>query len=374
MTGAPTIALRVRDIACMEGSKVLTTVSAGTAVSIIGETDGWYKVKVGDVVGWMGSSLMKVTNGSATVADKVVAEPAPAIAVVSADLGKKTMVGILESDYKKIDGGNKTLIKRLKDKVLLRVQKGGETWYVEKDGKLSRVKMYSKNMFKRAVEEKAAPKKESAKEEAVLGAAGTITLTGEALPGGVKITWNITGDGSKGFKFVKSEEINPEYPGDSAEYIDANTRTITRYGLSAKTYHFRVCRYTGNGCDTYSNDLELTIPASTTTETSSKYQLVENEIQVTAKVLPGAVQLNWSKRTSDGFQGYKVVRSLTNADPSYPSDSYLQYITDRETLSFVDGEALQGKTYFYRICSLESNSPVTCGNVVKAAAGYFNWK
>jgi hypothetical protein len=371
MTGAPAVGLRVRDIACMEGSKVLTVVSAGTAVKIIGETDGWYKVKIGDTVGWMGASLMNVTSGEAKSSDKELKENAIEVKTVKeanapVELGKKSMIGILEKDYKLVEKGNADLVKRLKDKVLLRVQKSGETWYVEKDGKLSRVKMHKKNEFKRLVDAKKEVKKEE-KKQTTLGSAGTIVLIGEALPGGVKLAWNISGDGSKGFKLVKSTEANPEYPGDAAEYIDANTRSITRYGLSTKTYHFRVCRYTGNGCDTYSNDLELTIPAGEKSETSSKYQSVEGELKVEAAVLPGAVALSWTKRTSDTFQGYKVVRSTSNADLSYPTDSYIEYLPNRESLTHIDGEAIPGKTYYYRICALEGG-PVTCGNVVKIVA------
>lgn len=368
MTGAPTVGLRVRSIACMEGSSILTVVPAGTSVKIIGETDGWYKVKVGDTVGWMGATLIKVTSGSSNASDKVVKEKTEQVSDV---IGKKSLIGILEKDYKKIEKGDKELAKRLSDKVLLRVQKAGETWYVEKDGKLKRVKMHNKNEFKlwkETAKEIKKVVKEEEKKESTLGAAGSIVLIGETLPGGVKLAWNISGDGSQGFKLVKSTEANPEYPGDSAEYIDANTRSITRYGLSAKTYHFRVCRYTGNGCDAYSNNLELTIPAGEKVETSSKYQSIDGELKVEAAVLPGAVALSWTKRTSDSFQGYKVVRSTSNADLSYPSDSYIEYLPNRESLTFIDGEAIPGKTYYYRICAIENGAPVTCGNVVKIVA------
>jgi uncharacterized protein YgiM (DUF1202 family) len=367
MTGKPTVGLRIRDVACMEGSKVLTVVPAGTAVNIVAETDGWYKVEWNDHVGWMGATLIDVTNSNAATAEKKT--------IVTEDVTlKKSLLGIAEKDFSLIQKKNKALTDRLKDKVLLRVQKGGETWYVEKDGTLSQVKMIKKGEFKRLKdaakevkkEVKEEVKKEEKKEQA-LGAAGAISLTGEVLPGGVKLSWTISGDGSKGFKLVKSTEANPEYPGDSAEFIDGNTRTITRYGLSGgKTYHFRVCRYTGNGCDAYSNNLQLTIPA-TEKETSFKYQST-GELKLEAAVLPGAVALSWTKSTLEKFEGYKVVRSSSNADPSYPTDGYVDYLPERGTLAFIDGTAIPGKSYYYRICALESGSPASCGNVVKITA------
>lgn len=377
MSGKPTVGLRMRDIACMEGSKVLTVLPAGTAISIIGETDGWYKVKHGEYVGWMGASLIQVTGGEAKSSDKVVKESSTEknAAPAAVELGKKSMVGILEKDYKLVEKGNADLLKRLKDKVLLRVQKSGETWYVEKDGKLTRVKMYNKNEFKRwnevkkEVKEVKTEEKKEEKKPTTLGAPGNIILIGEALPGGVKLAWNISGDGAMGFKVVKSTEPNPEYPGDSAEYMDAKTLSVTRYGLSGgKTYHFRVCRYTGNGCDVYSNNLTLTIPTAEQKETSGKYQPADGELKLEVAALPGAVALSWSKRTSSNFEGYKVVRSLTNSDPSYPTDGYVEYLPNRDTLTHIDGTAVPGKTYYYRICSIESGSPVACGNVVKVVA------
>lgn len=253
--GVPTVGLRVRDIACMEGSVVLTTVAAGTEVQIIGETDGWYKVKVGDVTGWMGASLMRVTSEGTVKAAK---EPQAKITI-----DKKIVVGILEKDFEKI-AKDKALQKRLKEKVLLRVQKKGETWYMEKDGTLSRVKMYGKSEFKRIK-----------------------TVTEE-----------------------KKEKVEAKTP----------------------------------------------------------FTITQDELALAVKTLPGAASLTWTKRTTDGFNGYKIVRSSTNEDPSYPNDGYVEYIPDRDTLSFIDGTAIPGKTYYYRICAREKEGPATCGNVVKVVA------
>lgn len=144
--GVPSVGLRVRDIACMERSKVLTTVAAGTEVQIIGETDGWYKVKVDGQIGWMGASLMEIKSSKETKREALIEKKE---SMKTAEVGKKMMVGILERDYKNLEAGNKALTARLRDKVLLRVQKKGETWYMDKDGTLARVKMVGKNEFKR---------------------------------------------------------------------------------------------------------------------------------------------------------------------------------------------------------------------------------
>lgn len=73
--GEVTTGMFVRDVACMEGSKVLTTVPVGEVVKVIAETDGWYKVQTsGGVIGWAGQWLLtktdKAFDGTTTTASK----------------------------------------------------------------------------------------------------------------------------------------------------------------------------------------------------------------------------------------------------------------------------------------------------------------
>ncbi|MFZ5364741.1 MAG: SH3 domain-containing protein [Patescibacteria group bacterium] len=57
----------VRNNPCMEGTTILTTVPQGSVIKIIGETDGWYKVKLSDgTIGWVGARLMSLTDKQIT--------------------------------------------------------------------------------------------------------------------------------------------------------------------------------------------------------------------------------------------------------------------------------------------------------------------
>jgi len=61
--GEVTTGMFVRDVACMDGSKVLTTVPVGQVVKVIAETDGWYKVQTKDgLIGWVGQWLLTQTS------------------------------------------------------------------------------------------------------------------------------------------------------------------------------------------------------------------------------------------------------------------------------------------------------------------------
>ena len=54
-------ALNVRETASTSAT-VLKKLTNGTTVSILEETNGWYKVKVEDVTGWVSSDYVTVNN------------------------------------------------------------------------------------------------------------------------------------------------------------------------------------------------------------------------------------------------------------------------------------------------------------------------
>ncbi|MFH1286587.1 MAG: SH3 domain-containing protein [Candidatus Magasanikbacteria bacterium] len=57
----------VRDNACMDGTSIIETVSGGTVIEVIGETDGWYKVRTPEGrTGWTGARLMEITSAALT--------------------------------------------------------------------------------------------------------------------------------------------------------------------------------------------------------------------------------------------------------------------------------------------------------------------
>lgn len=77
LSAVVTTGARVRDTACMTGSTVLTTLPVGAQVTIIAETDGWYKVRTAaGTEGWVGQWLLK----PGAVAAPVVPTPIPTVA------------------------------------------------------------------------------------------------------------------------------------------------------------------------------------------------------------------------------------------------------------------------------------------------------
>lgn len=170
-TATVTTGARVRDVACMEGSTVLTTLGVGTKVALIAETDGWYKVKTNDgKTGWVGQQLVNVTQShydapvTPTPAETTTAT-APAASrlrgyillrvekngeawyvspsgiryymkdgATAYQMMRSFGLGMTEADYAKLQVGNGPFIDKLRGKIVLRVQAHGEAYYIHPNG------------------------------------------------------------------------------------------------------------------------------------------------------------------------------------------------------------------------------------------------
>ncbi len=120
----------------------------------------------------------------------------------------------------------------------------------------SKVKSEKKKEYKK--EEKKEEKKNNENQN-TSDDVDSITLTADNSG---KVTWDVDGYSSKGFKLVWSKNENPTYPtrsGDKYNYFSSpNTdeATITAFDGSGK-YYVRVCEYLGGACGVYSNQVAV---------------------------------------------------------------------------------------------------------------------
>lgn len=183
-SGSISSAVFMRDHACVAGTAVLSTLSAGTAVRVIGFTDGWYRVEANGGRGWVGQQFV---NTSASKTGKVwstydgymqelpsvkpgTPTPTPTAVRVDAALvsrlsgyillqtqahgeawylnpvgGKRYYMkdgqvayqmmrsfglGVSEADYAKIAADNWTIKNRVRGRIVLRAQAHGEAYYI----------------------------------------------------------------------------------------------------------------------------------------------------------------------------------------------------------------------------------------------------
>ncbi|PIQ67869.1 hypothetical protein CO173_03135 [Candidatus Uhrbacteria bacterium CG_4_9_14_3_um_filter_41_35] len=115
--GTVTTGVRVRDVACMDGSAVVTTLPVGESLTITGETDGWWRVKTANgLEGWAGSWLIEVTDQTqGFTATEPIETQTQTQTQTNALVKPKTSVNLTE---------------RLRGHILLQVENHGEAWYV----------------------------------------------------------------------------------------------------------------------------------------------------------------------------------------------------------------------------------------------------
>ncbi len=190
---------------------------------------------------------------------------------------------------------------------------------------------------------------------------GSISASGSADGGGILISWNPANlDVSQGFKVAFSKSnANPSYGVDNAKYVDANARSLYFPFTDGKTYYFRVCRYTGGGCDTYSNAVSVVAPYVNPVSVSS-ISLVNNG------VVGNTVNISWTTDGNAGY-GFKVVWG-PNANPTYPNgagEQYHYYSNSNANSDSITGVA--GQTIHIRVCAYNQGTCSAYSNDIEVA-------
>lgn len=129
-TGTINSGVNLRNKACMEGSSVVGTLSGGTSVKVLAHNDGWYQVSANGVTGWLWGSFVSV-NASPTGVVKSYwdydAMHAGERTEVTKTETEKTEYE--KTEYRSAAAAK--VYDRVKGHILLQVEKHGEAWYVD---------------------------------------------------------------------------------------------------------------------------------------------------------------------------------------------------------------------------------------------------
>lgn len=169
-----------------------------------------------------------------------------------------------------------------------------------------------------------------------------ITLTGIIDVNTVNLSWDGNFTSAKGYKVVRSSEINPVYPGNEYHYLSDPNDDSDIWTLSTGTHYFRVCEYLGGSCGTYSNNLEITITAEPAEDSNGSINLTGYYDSANGKVY-----LNWTVNDMTCPKGFKIVKD-TSANPVYPGNDY-HYKSSPDTRSDY-WAGLGSGTYNFRVC------------------------
>ncbi len=89
---------------------------------------------------------------------------------------------------------------------------------------------------------------------------------------------------------------------------------------------------------------------------------IPETISLTTTNSCNSIQIDWSKYTDQTIDGYKLLRSTTDSELTYPEDGYYQYLSGQSTISYTDTNIAQGQGYYYRIGAYKSGSIVAYSN------------
>ena len=68
--------------------------------------------------------------------------------------------------------------------------------------------------------------------------------------------------------------------------------------------------------------------------------------------------------SNEDFQFYKVVRSASNTNPSYPNDPVIASSSNRSYSNYIDKTVAPTRTYHYKVCAVQRLNKISCGNKV----------
>lgn len=173
-------------------------------------------------------------------------------------------------------------------------------------------------------------------------AAASVKLVGTTYDTGVKLSWKLSNvSAPNGFKIVKSLSANPTYGKDDAVYVKSGTSSYAWKLKDGKTYHFRVCIYSGEGCSLYSNNITVTAPVYVAPDPTGT--------PVLSKVSGNDVSWTLDGKSPDGF---KLVWS-TNSAPVYPGNDYEYYGSDARSGTIAPKDS---SPYYVRVCTYKSGT------------------
>jgi len=389
-TGQAKTSVRVRSLACMDGSVVLTTLQSGEKVNVLYKTDGWYKVKTANgTMGWVGENYINESNGEVTettsTPDSNLTQKLKGYIVLAVEkkgeayylndegyafylkdgdtayeVMRKLGLGISNENWEKIvNNSDYNLRNKLKGKIILAVEKNGEAYYISpknlkvyylqngasafevlrKEGLGIANKDLLKLSKKEITEYKKTVKKSSSSASSN-SANGSITLSTRVDGNKVYLSWSANGfTSTNGYKVVMSEKINPIYPGNEYHYLSDSSAKSDEWEIAKNgTYYFRVCEYLGGKCGVYSSNEKVVISSGANNDGS---------ISLSGEVNGDSVNLNWSLKEMTSSMGFKVVVSKSE-NPVYPGNEY-HYFSDKNIRNDKWSDLSAG-TYYFRVC------------------------
>jgi hypothetical protein len=195
---------------------------------------------------------------------------------------------------------------------------------------------------------------------------GPMQLQSASGIGKVKLTWSTYGgDGFGYYKIVRSTDATVSWPMGAGDTLigaigDPYQNWFKDFPPCGTTFFYAVFAVSGGD--------HQKLAASNTVSAAAHCEEVKEPppphpdptvLGFTLTLVEGGVALEWEMCTGDGFIAYKIVRSQTNPDPTFPLNAGTELATvvgNSSVTSWTDTNVMSGQTWFYRVVSVGSDA------------------
>lgn len=206
----------------------------------------------------------------------------------------------------------------------------------------------------------------------------TAALTLSVLPSEradkVQLGWSAySGAGFSYYKVVRSHDASATWPASGDDEVIGAIGNAAETAMRDRpecgvTLFYRVFAVQSTDAGYQILAASNTVSATTTCPPPAPPNPDTQGIGLTASFADGKVNLAWGACATEGFNAWKIVRSQTNAEPTYPENDGTELIAalgnPGETW-FADASVASGQTWFYRVLA---RADIGNGNFIACAS------
>ncbi len=161
--------------------------------------------------------------------------------------------------------------------------------------------------------------------------------------------WETSANPSKGFKILYSKtNSTPTLGTDPYFFVGDNAARFAWVdGVQGTKYYYRICRFDGTKCESYSPVYTYTFPGTPPPKATPTTDPAVINITTVTDSAPGVVQVDWTATGGTFSSGFKVLYSKTNPLPTM-SDSYVAVSDGALRTALVNVQP--GQQYYFRVC------------------------
>ncbi len=198
---------------------------------------------------------------------------------------------------------------------------------------------------------------------AIPGATQSIVFSGVGTAYGIELKWQVTGYNlATGYQIYRSGDL----PDDAALFTLDSASSVKYLDATARddgNYLYQLALREG----------DMVIATSEIIKVSGINAIPALQLHLDVAPRAGGVMVEGSLTGVTTFTSYVLIRSTSRSNPSYPleaGETAIQFITTDASVSYWDGQATEGQSYFYRLMLCQGDRVILRSNTVSVDVPY----